>query len=289
MPDFSYAHPGDQLSIPAGDWNAAMEAARSAAGGRYGRQGAPETVARLAPGLTVLVKNSTGGALTAFQPIRLGSALTGISASPRNDYESATQPCLDGLACTRGGPAAVLAESLPTNAIGRAVVAGVTVARVASGVTAAGQWVGPPASGNTELTLGGTFARVLTTPVGTGGTDRAAVVLIGGNAPDLIPVKQTAATATSGDTYTAGTTQVYDSTPALADGPETVVFKPAASGMLQKSGTVWWCVDTFAVDGSGRRRLVGVVPPMVKRQVQVGCDSGTGAPQFANVWVPDVA
>lgn len=105
----------------------------------------------------------------------------------------------------------------------------------------------------------------------------------------LIAVRCTATPSTV-DTYTTGTVQKWDfGTEAWTADTETVVFKPFVVGQRPKNNTVWLCQSLGGVNGDTppKRKLLGVVPPMILRQVQVLCTDGT--PQYANVWVPDVA
>ena len=87
--------------------------------------------ASLTPGTAVLVRNDTGGDLPAFVPVRLGATVTGLAAAPDPlPYESRDRPLFEGLECDGGGVHVVTQEAIPEGEIGRAVVQGVTVARV---------------------------------------------------------------------------------------------------------------------------------------------------------------
>ena len=197
MPTFKPAVPGQPLAIAASDWNAAMAAAR--------RSPPPSPLnlrASLTPGTAVLVRNDTGGDLPAFVPVRLGATLTGLAATPDPlPYESRDRPLFAGEECDGSGVVAVLQEAVPEDAVGRAVVMGCTVARVAAGL-AAGDAVEPPASGNVELVAGGSYGVLLSAVYGTG--DRHALVLVGGGAGGgVVTVRADADNA--GTAWTQGT------------------------------------------------------------------------------------
>jgi hypothetical protein len=101
-------------------------------------------------------------------------------------------------------------------------------------------------------------------------------------------------TAGAGDgTFAAAVVQQRNAgTGAWEDTSPTVYvqFRPYWTGMKQKVGPLWRCEDTGQVDtgfSPARAKLEGVIPPRIKRQVQIGCN-GSGAPIFANIWVDDV-
>lgn len=249
MPAYKPAVPGQPLAIAASDWNAAMAAAR--------RSPPPSPLnlrASLTPGTAVLVRNDTGGDLPAFVPVRLGATVTGLAAAPDPlPYESRDRPLFEGLECDGGGVHVVTQEAIPEGEIGRAVVQGVTVARVASGL-AAGDACQPPASGNVELVAGGSFAKVLTAPTGSG--DRLALVLIGtGGGAGQVVVMATA--PNDGQQWTTGLVQRFTSTGDLtAASPfEVVELKPLHESERLVSGQPYLCVDTGVRGSGGRRRL----------------------------------
>lgn len=154
---------------------------------------------RVSSGLSVLVRNDTGDDLPAFVPILLGETLTGIVATPDAlPYESRDKPLFSGLECDGAGVHAVTQEAIPDGEIGRAVVMGVTVARVASGLVA-GDMCQAPTSGNVELIAGGSYAKLLTDAVGSG--DRVSLVLIGsGGGSEPAAVSRVRLTATGSST-----------------------------------------------------------------------------------------
>lgn len=290
MPDFAHVTPGQALTIPAADYNGAMDAAKAFR--KLGVESSRDaTAGPLVPGLDVFVRNDTGGDLPAFVPVRLGATLTGLAATPDPlPYESRDRPLFAGLECDGTGVHVVTQEAIPEDAIGRAVVQGVTVARVASGL-AAGDACQPPASGNVELVAGGSFAKVLTAPTGSG--DRLALVLIGtggGGGSGYIVVRPTANGAGDGTYVDAVIQQRNATTGAWEDGVETVSFRPYWTGMKQKQNLLWRCEDTGVRDGEDQRQVEGIIAPLIARQVMVEweCTSGETTKTYATVWVPDV-
>lgn len=252
MPDFAHVTPGQALTIPAADYNGAMDAAKAFR--KLGAESSRDaTAGPLVPGLDVFVRNDTGDDLPAFVPILLGETLAGIVATPDAlPYESRDRPLFAGLECDDGaGVHAVTQEAIPDGEIGRAVVQGVTVARVASGL-AAGDACQPPASGNVELVAGGSFAKVLTAPTGSG--DRLALVLIGTGSGQMVVM---ATAPNDGQQWTTGLVQRFTSTGDLtAASPfEVVELKPLHESERLVSGQPYLCVDTGARGAAGRRRL----------------------------------
>lgn len=253
MSDFARANPGDPLAISAREWNAAMDAAKAhqqlGSGGAGAGFDGP-----LVPGLVVLVRNDTGDDLPAFVPILLGETLTGIVATPDAlPYESRDKPLFSGLECDGAGVHAVTQEAIPDGEIGRAVVMGVTVARVASGLVA-GDMCQAPTSGNVELIAGGSYAKLLTDAVGSG--DRVALVMIG-SGPLRSNMVVMATAPNDGQQWTTGLVQAYTVTGDLvaANPLETVEMRPLYPTDKLVNGQSYLCVDTGARGAAGRRRL----------------------------------
>ncbi len=253
MPDFAHVTPGQALTIPAADYNGAMDAAKAFR--KLGAESSRDaTAGPLVPGLDVFVRNDTGDDLPAFVPILLGETLTGIVATPDAlPYESRDKPLFSGLECDGAGVHAVTQEAIPDGEIGRAVVMGVTVARVASGLVA-GDMCQAPTSGNVELIAGGSYAKLLTDAVGSG--DRVALVLIGsGHGSGQMVVMATA--PNDGPQWTTGLVQAYTVTGDLvaANPLETVEMRPLYPTDKLVNGQSYLCVDTGARGAAGRRRL----------------------------------
>lgn len=85
--------------------------------------------------------------------------------------------------------------------------------------------------------------------------------------------------------WNSGTMAWEDTSPAVE-----VQFRPRWLGMKQKVGPLWAVASTGKVDDTfdpPRIKVEGVIPPRIKRQVQIGCNS-SGAPLFANIWTDDV-
>lgn len=253
MPDFAHVTPGQALTIPAADYNGAMDAAKAFR--KLGAESSRDaTAGPLVPGLDAFVRNDTGDDLPAFVPILLGETLTGIVATPDAlPYESRDKPLFSGLECDGAGVHAVTQEAIPDGEIGRAVVMGVTVARVASGLVA-GDMCQAPTSGNVELIAGGSYAKLLTDAVGSG--DRVALVLIG-SGPLRSNMVVMATAPNGGWQWTTGLVQRFTSTGDLtAASPfEVVELKPLHESERLVSGQPYLCVDTGVRGSGGRRRL----------------------------------
>ena len=241
--------------VRADEWNQLARLVNGWQAGRW-RSGPPGGAGdvRVSSGLSVLVRNDTGDDLPAFVPILLDETLTGIVATPDAlPYESRDRPLFAGLECDGAGVHAVTQEAIPDGEIGRAVVMGVTVARVASGLVA-GDMCQAPTSGNVELIAGGSYAKLLTDAVGSG--DRVALVLIG-SGPLRSNMVVMATAPNGGQQWTTGLVQRFTSTGDLtAASPfEVVELKPLHESERLVSGQPYLCVDTGVRGSGGRRRL----------------------------------
>ena len=121
---------GTSLDIPAAAYNAMLDAAVAHRGRQA--QGA-EAIPTSRNSCVVKVKNTTGGPLSRFQIVGLGSPI--VSPSD-NAQEFARQVTFSAGLPTSEGRWGVLIDPVDTNAIGSAVVAGVVAVRMAVGDTA---------------------------------------------------------------------------------------------------------------------------------------------------------
>lgn len=123
--------PGERRPLSAATHNVFVDAARSH---RATRNATP----RPAPKLeltrgTVRIRNSSGQPRARFDIL----GLSGLVIEPSDGLEEfQNHPCFEGVTPSAGTPAfAVLQEPIPEDAIGRAVVHGVTIARVGGSST----------------------------------------------------------------------------------------------------------------------------------------------------------
>lgn len=170
------ARPGDPLEIPAAAYNAMLEAA---AAERARRQTLGREPSVLTPeGAVVLVKNTSGGNLDRFSVLGIGNALI----TPTDNADGFKERvALVGVtpAATHAGKFVILLEPLANNAVGRAMAAGVTVAKlnvVDADDAAADAEAGVTATLKTHATTGA--ATILWKESGTG--TKWAVVRFGG-------------------------------------------------------------------------------------------------------------
>jgi len=125
-----YVRRGQPFRPPADDWNAFVDAARAHRGGQFDLGAASHL--RLSQPSLVVVRNDAGEDLDQFAPVILDDILISHSDNPaefltRPPVFSAVAPTAQNL----GKPLAILQQTLAEDAIGRAIVAGVTPAQVA--------------------------------------------------------------------------------------------------------------------------------------------------------------
>lgn len=269
--------------VRADEWNQLARLVNGWQAGRW-RSGPPGGAGdvRVSSGLSVLVRNDTGGDLPAFVPVKLGATLSGLVATPDPlPYESRDRPLFAGEECDGGGVTAIIQVAIKENEIGPAVVMGVTVARVASGLVV-GDACQPPSSGNVELVAGGSFAVLLSDGYGSG--DRAAMVRIGEGGDIIISTYRTVRTsATNSGTSWTNAKLVKDKDPppgSAATGPDIEVRPLYGAGVTVggvtfgphtlASGIDYPIAHRDSTTGSGGKQRYWVLPIGL-----VKCDAGT--------------
>jgi len=201
----------DPLVIPAGAYNAFIDAAMDLANrrlnatrGNPGRGGA----------VGVLISNQTGGDLDAFSVVGLGTPIFQPNVEDAEVTETFKQQAgFNGVIPadpTHVGKFAVLREPIPSGAIGQAMIAGVTAARV--NFTDADHGYAEVADGvSAYLASGATgSAKVLWKEAGTG--TLWAIVLLGVGGPPAIAIFPAKITASAGAGSYTGTQQEWSGT-----------------------------------------------------------------------------
>ncbi len=133
MPVFERAQGGQPLKISAATWNAMQDATRAHLQGQFNSGG--KATAGVQQSTVVLVKNASGADVRQYAPLAVDTPLI---ASNQNLAEFLREPMFRGdtpvvarhPALTNYGRFVVTLEPIAANAIGRAVISGVTVARV---------------------------------------------------------------------------------------------------------------------------------------------------------------
>ena len=121
--------PGDALNISAAGWNQIVETTRAYRSGRYPEKGGPDGKGTAFPNCEVLVQNSTGATLAAFQVVITSGFPVGTGGTPisfnDDSYEFNRRPAFKAIA-----PAAVTdtplvtVEPIAAGEMGRAVLIG---------------------------------------------------------------------------------------------------------------------------------------------------------------------
>lgn len=128
MPDpLKKVRAGDPLNIPATAYNAFVDAALAARRGQLDRAGGP--IASRPDAGIILVSNATGTDLDRFGVVGLDAPII----DPADNADGfAERPAMSGVTPTaeHAGRFGVLLEPIADGAVGRAVVAGVTVCRI---------------------------------------------------------------------------------------------------------------------------------------------------------------
>jgi hypothetical protein len=166
---------GAPLAIRADTWNALLDAARAYSGGKLPGAAVGKLVADVAPSVTVLVRNDTGGALSWPAVLALGDPEISAVDYP---HEVQRQPLFSGDAPASPTDAfALMVEPLADGKIGVGVVAGVAVCEVA--VSDAGHAYAVPETGETARLASAPFgpAKIVWKESGTG--NKRAVVIVG--------------------------------------------------------------------------------------------------------------
>lgn len=127
MDQFRKVHTGEPMRIPAKAYNAFVDAALGRSRDAFTRPGRP--LRENAPDV-VLIKNESGASRSRFDVLGISGP---IISRDDNDSEFKSRIALRGTTpttATHAGKFAILAEPLIDDAIGRAHIAGVTIARV---------------------------------------------------------------------------------------------------------------------------------------------------------------
>jgi hypothetical protein len=125
------ARKGARLRIPAGDWNAAMEAAEILSGGKLNRRDNTLSVPRFNG--DVLVKNMTGSTLDQFAIVGLDDELSpNTDAANLGEFKQQNFQ-FDGVVATKPGHFGkwgVVQETIEDESVGRVRISGITIAKV---------------------------------------------------------------------------------------------------------------------------------------------------------------